>query len=311
MVIKDNVGIVILVKVWNRVKFFLLMKLLYPLHNLIYETCHTDYSLLTASVNPVSNNWGDDVSIKLCELINSHKKFIIRRYTWNIYGREDYLVIGSIITWMTTPKSIIWGSGIVYPHKELSAIPKKVLAVRGPLTRQYLIERGVSCPEIYGDPALLFPRYYKPKGNKKYKLGVIPHFRDKGNVLLEKFRNDEDILIIDVQKVRPWTKIIDDVCRCEYIASSSLHGIIISDAYNVPNVWIEFADGERKQFAFQDYFCSVDKASQRATPVNNTTTKEILIKQCENWKPIKIDLDLLLSVCPFITNDASNEKSSF
>ena len=273
---------------------------IYPLYYLFFETLHKKrYIVISTSVMPYKYNWGDDVSVVLCGLINSEKRFIPRRYTWNMYKKDDILCIGSIITWMTTPRSVIWGSGIVYPEREISAVPKKVLAVRGPLTRKYLLDRGIDCPEIFGDPALLFPRYYKPKRSKKYKLGIIPHFRDKENMLLEKFRNDKDILIIDVQNVHPWTKFIDDICCCEYIASSSLHGIIISDAYNVPNVWVEFAEGERKQFAFQDYYGSVDKEGQKATPVNVATTKEELINQCEKWKPIKIDLDLLMSACPF------------
>lgn len=299
-------------KVRNRIKRYLLMKFLYPMYYFLYETFHSGYYLVNASVNPVSNNWGDNVSIKLCELINPHKKFIIRRYTWNLYGKEDYLGIGSIITWMTTSKSIIWGSGIVYPHKELSAIPQKVLAVRGPLTRQYLLKRGVECPEIYGDPALLFPRYYKPKGNKKYKLGIIPHFRDKGNSLLEKFRNDEGILIIDVQNVYPCTKFIDDICSCEYIASSSLHGVIVSDAYNIPNLWIEFPEGESKKFAFHDYMQSVGRNVESPLVLNaEMKAGDILAKIV--YEPIKIDLDILLSVCPFVENlnDSSNEKSPF
>lgn len=276
-----------------------LVKLVYPFYNLLNETFRKECVVISTSVKPFRYNWGDYVSVILCGLINPGIKFIPRCYTWNVRKKDDVLCIGSIITWMTTPRSVIWGSGVVYPEREISAIPKKVMAVRGPLTRKYLLDRGIDCPEIYGDPALLFPRYYKPKRDKKYKLGIIPHFRDKENLLLGKFRDDEDILFIDVQNVHPWTKFIDNICSCEYIASSSLHGIIISDAYNVPNVWVEFAEGERKQFAFQDYFSSVDKEGQKATSVNVTTTKEDLIKQCEKWKPIKIDLNLLMSACPF------------
>ena len=289
----------IIKKQYRRIVNKCLIQCVYPLWNFFYELFHKDYTILTASVNPLYHNWGDDMSLQLCSLINPDRKFIISRYTWNLFKHDNFLCIGSIITWMTTPNSIIWGSGIVYSDKELSAKPQRVLAVRGPLTRQYLLKRGVECPEVYGDPALLFPRFYQPSVEKKFRLGIVPHFRDKKNSILEKFSKDPSVKIIDVQNVHPWTKFIDDICSCECIASSSLHGIIVSDAYNVPNVWVEFSEGERKQFAFQDYFGSVDKDGQEATPVSVTTTKEDLIQQCENWKAIKIDLDLLMSVCPF------------
>jgi pyruvyltransferase len=199
---------------------------------------------------------------------------------------------------MTTPRSIIWGSGVVYPNQKLSAIPLKVLAVRGPLTRKYLLSQGVNCPEVYGDPALLFPKYYKPKVHKKYKLGIIPHFRDKGNSIVNKLKFDSSVLLIDVQNIHPWQKFIDDINMCEHIASSSLHGIIISDAYNVPNVWIEFEGGESKQFAFHDYFQSVEKDVKEPLIVTQETTLSEIIGKCLSQK-IKIDLDKLASICPF------------
>lgn len=278
---------------------FFLEKIVYPLSNLAYETFHKHYVIVSTSVKPLKYNWGDDVSVVLCNLINPQNKYIPRKYTWNVFGKEDVLCIGSIITWMTTPKSVIWGSGIVYPNKEISAMPKKVLAVRGPLTREYLLQRGIECPQVYGDPALLFPRYYKPQVEKKYKLGIIPHFRDKTNSILERFKKNEDVLIIDVQTVHPWTKFIDTICSCTCIASSSLHGIIISDAYQVPNIWVEFPDGERKEFAFNDYLESVGKEGISPFKLDESTPPKLIIEKCNGWTPIEIDIDKLLSVCPF------------
>ena len=69
----------------------------------------------------------------------------------------------------------------------------------------------------------------------------------------------------------------------ECVCSSSLHGIIIADAYGVPNAWIEFEGGEKKRFASYDYMASVP----------------MLIGETQNWNGINIDLQKLLSVCPF------------
>ncbi len=177
------------------------------------------------------------------------KHVIVGKYTWNFRNLTEYLCIGSIITWMTKENFVIWGAGVVYPDQPLKYKPKKVLAVRGPLTRRYLIRQGVECPEIYGDPALLFPHFIIPPRNKKYKLGIIPHFRDKENPLLNKYKQRNDIRIIDVES-KKWNSFIEQICECEIVISSSLHGLIISDAYAIPNYWIEFEGGEKRDLLF-------------------------------------------------------------
>ena len=279
------------------IKRFLIHCLL-PLSNFIYELFNNNYQIITASVNPINHNWGDDASIQLCKLINPHYKYIVRRYTWNVFKKNDTLCIGSIITWMTSPKSTIWGSGIVYPEQELSSKPQKVLAVRGPLTRHYLINRGIECPEVYGDPALLFPLYYRPHIKKAYRIGVIPHFRDKKLPIIQSIANDKTILIIDVQDVNPWHKFIDAINMCDFIVSSSLHGIIISDAYQIPNSWVEFSEGEQKRFAFHDYFMSVGKNEETPRIIRN---KQDILQLVENikWQKPNINLNNLLISCPF------------
>lgn len=286
-------------KTCRRIVSKTLIWFVYPLYNLFYETFHSDYVLLTASVNPIIHNWGDDVSKQLCKLINPNRKYIIKRYSWNIYKKEDILCIGSIITWMTTKHSTIWGSGIVYPNNELSAFPKKVLAVRGPLTRDYLLKRGIKCPEIFGDPALLFPRFYQPRVKKRYKLGIIPHFRDKKNKILKDYKRDESVLIIDVQNIHPWTKFIDDICSCENIVTSSLHGLIVSDAYGIPNLWVEFDKGESKRFAFLDYLQSVKRTEVEPYLLDSKSSTNSLVEKCK-LHSLDIDLDKLYSSCPFL-----------
>lgn len=90
------------------------------------------------------------------------------------------------------------GSGFISSSSKFKIKPKQICAVRGPLTRDLIIKQGIECPEIYGDPALLYPLFYKPTIKKKYRLGVIPHYVDQNNPLLKIFKQYQDILIIDI-----------------------------------------------------------------------------------------------------------------
>lgn len=287
-----------LFKIYLRIVDEILINIYYPLFYLFHELFSNNYEIVTASIHPMYHNWGDDVSIQICKLINPKIRYIPNRYTWNINHKYDVLCVGSIITWMTSSDSIIWGSGVVYSQANLSSKPKQVLAVRGPLTRQYLIKHGVQCPEIYGDPALLLPRFYTPKYENKHKIGIIPHFRDKNHPLMKKLLEDPTTILIDVTRIKPWHKFIDDICSCECVISSSLHGIIVSDAYHIPNLWIEFDRGESKRFAFYDYFQSIKANISDPFCVTEETTLDELAINCRN-KTLDINLERLLSVCPF------------
>lgn len=108
---------------------------------------------------------------------------------------------------------------------------KKVHAVRGPLTRNLILSQGIECPEIYGDPGLLVSKIYKPNFKKKYKLGLIPHYVDKENKYVNYLKNKypNEVLVIDIQS--SFKNVIDNINKCEMIASSSLHGVITAQMH--------------------------------------------------------------------------------
>lgn len=246
-------------------------------------------------------NWGDDINLILPRLI-AGKPSIPYKYSplAKLGKRKNIIAIGSVLTWLTNEESIIWGSGVINPERRLPAKPKKVLAVRGPLTREYLLDQGVSCPNVFGDPALLLPKFYQPKVEKKYTLGIIPHLTHQDHPALNNFKSDPSVLIIDIVNYGKWSDFVDKVLSCEYIVSSSLHGLILADAYNLPNKWIGFFEmNEIKRFKYRDYYQSVGKEIEYPFVLDESTTKNMLLEEAKEWKPNNLDLEPLNSCCPF------------
>lgn len=245
-------------------------------------------------------NWGDDINYWfLREIVEEH----IISYDYSIFARNGYrpyvLGIGSLLTLLSIDNAIVWGSGVLSSDDEIKGKPKEVRAVRGPLSRARLLAAGIECPEIYGDPALLLPKYYIPEVKKQYTFGIIPHYKDLHNPLLEQFRNNKDILIINIRDYEHWLTFIDNVCQCRFIVSSSLHGLIISEAYEIPNLWIRFDGADRDdEIKFHDFFLSVGR-DRSVFSVNHKTTIEDIKEALNEYKKGCIDLAPLINTCPF------------
>lgn len=74
-------------------------------------------------------------------------------------------------------------------------------------------------------------------------MGIIPHYVDYKLPYVEEFRKEHpEILFIDLQNYKKWHDIIDQILSCEKIISSSLHGLILSDAYGIPNIRVNFCN---------------------------------------------------------------------
>ena len=140
-----------------------------------------------------------------------------------------------------------FGLGFGEADQVCPVAPKKIYSVRGKYSREILLKQGIDCPEIYTDICEYLPSFYFPKIEQKYEIGFIPHYLDYDEYMAYNGGNTTVINICDAPE-----NIIKQMLRCKKIISTSLHGLILSDVYGVPNQW-EKSKREVSEFKFYDY----------------------------------------------------------
>jgi hypothetical protein len=182
--------------------------------------------------------------------------FLLRQYgftpvhSWPPKAR--LIGCGSLLRYLDAEyDGCILGSGFLRDG-EASPLPKaRVLAVRGAKSRDR-IGAPVSTP--LGDPGLLMARFCQNDLPKKYTLGVLPHYVDKENAAMLALmrRYPQETHFIDIQTTPE--QVMEEIARCQYLLSSSLHGCIFADALKVPVIWPAVAGHEEERdFKFADY----------------------------------------------------------
>lgn len=114
-------------------------------------------------------------------------------------------------------------------------------------------------------------------------------------------RERHDVRVINLRSYDKWTDVIDDIASCDAILSSSLHGLIVAEAYGIPNVWIEFGKPLiGGHFKFHDFFLSIGRDRECPMKVaNGELFTEDIDQELSCWEKGKIDLRPLLKACPF------------
>jgi|2_EtaG_2_1085320.scaffolds.fasta_scaffold12201_2 pyruvyltransferase len=190
--------------------------------------------------NTNHGNFGDELSPYIVSQLLSDKHTLVKNQEGLDY---NLLCIGSLLH-NAKPNYYIFGTGFGLDDPETFP-PVNIGAVRGPLSREKLLEYGLDCPEIYGDAALLLPLYYEPRDLRlQDKVGFVPHFGQ--HHLYKKFLTNHDSIYL-IDPTNHWKQVIDEISSCKSIISQSLHGLVCADAYNIPNVW----------FAENIWFCNM------------------------------------------------------
>jgi hypothetical protein len=190
--------------------------------------------------SPAPGNFGDI----LTPFILTHYGHNVKHVHWNNIDQADVICVGSIAR-IAVKGTKVLGSGIMTAKEKLCADAHWVW-VRGPLTRNRVLSCGGTCPDIYGDPAMLLPRIYPRSSKVNYKIGIVPHHVDY-ELVKDQY---PDIPVIDLLGNNP-AEIIDKITQCQYVISSSLHGIIAAHAYGIPAAWGKFSNkivGDNSKF---------------------------------------------------------------
>ncbi len=197
-------------------------------------------------------SWTASSQARAKETIGKIARFRFSELAHILWPSEvSMIAVGSVIRW-GNENSKIWGSGFMNADEPFGG--GSIHAVRGKLTSRKLQEMGYDPCQVYGDPALLLPLWIPGSNTKTVKVGIIPHWKE---VDVFKERLGSRFQIIDL-RTTDVEKIVREICQCEYVLSSSLHGLIVAHAYEIPALWIKAGYIDTDGFKFWDYFSSVD-----------------------------------------------------
>lgn len=257
-----------------------------------------------AGVVPVTwwdntDNFGDLLSPWLIERMTSLPTELADK------SEPHYVAIGSVLG-RATDQSIVWGTGSfgTESSKRL-ATNAKYTAVRGPLTRQKLKNAKIACPPVYGDPALLAPLYYYPEVPMTHEIGVVVRWSEAE---WKTVPVGDNVKIINLH-TSDLEETLREFLSCKRIVSSSLHGLIIADAYGIPNAWRESETGRGGVFKYYDYFASVNKyrkPHQYSIAKMGLEARALLDSFEFDRRPIEFNYHALLDACPFLRRKTSN-----
>jgi len=272
----------------------------YDVNILSYITKYVDQVNRNINFCTIGNNFGDYLNIYLFRHITGIEPICDST-------KPHYLFIGSIFGY-ANDKSIVCGAGVI-DNNSINK-PLCITGVRGPYTYKRCIKYGYNCSENYGDPALLISRYYNPFIYKRHQLGIIPHYIDYTQ--MKSLLPNYHIIDFRINKNninRSIENIIDSILSCEYIISSSLHGLVMAHAYYIPCMWIKSLNKlTGNNIKFMDHYASLNLNTECQNMNAAIKSKKLniddTINKIKNYPQpnYPIEIDSILDNLPFYRN---------
>ncbi|WP_277454057.1 polysaccharide pyruvyl transferase family protein [Janibacter sp. DB-40] len=250
-------------------------------------------------------NFGDAAGPWLVERLTGRTPVNSRRVK---HDGSTLLSVGSIVAFLNRDHASIWGSGLMRPLaedrlKRLQGLDDvTVHAVRGRATADELRRKlNWQVPDVYGDPALLLPRFYTPRVSSLSagSTVVVPHYSHAKH--FAPATTDDALHVVDVGQ--GLERVVDDIASADRCISTSLHGIIVAQAYGVPWVWLRLDDDQLggDQFKFNDFFSTLAEESVSRCDVTSDHVAGLDLKslaQDASLPDLNTSLDDLLDAFP-------------
>lgn len=221
-------------------------------------------------------NFGDELSYYINKFLFPELNFVHSSFD---SSKTRISSIGTILHNLYNGKILVWGSGLdknrIHPQFNIEHL--SIFAVRGKKTKQFLENLGLNVPDVFGDPAILLKNYIKVPSVKKYKIGIIPHCSNYFDVKEElmtdtlcfKQSSNDSYKIICPKTKNNIFSIIHDILSCETIVSESIHGCILADTFDIPNLFFQKRENydtsyvittktENLEHRYDDYISALD-----------------------------------------------------
>jgi len=197
-------------------------------------------------------NFGDYLSPMLVEMLAA------KPVVYAPIHKAEMMAIGSILPrerkarrFFVPRRLHIWGPGTDAPGLSFSS-RHHYHALRGRKSCEQV--QGLAQAPALGDPGLLAAHWWegRPRPAKRYRIGLIPHYLDQDHPAVIEAAKQSGVQLINV--FWPVLEVLRAVQSCDFILSSSMHGLIVADAFQIPNRRIRLSSGKISDFKFVDYY---------------------------------------------------------
>lgn len=203
------------------------------------------------------------------------------------YSSSNAFGIGSILQNLRYLKNgvsvTLFGSGSISSEdiktQKIYVYPS---IVRGRLSHQLLaVSPNITLaltPVVFGDLGLVLPLSLNhpvspPPTSSLIRVGLVLHYcddRSVSDIFSDEVLSSSNVSIVTINPLTHYSEFLRSLKVCDIVVSSSLHGLIFSDAFLIPNIWLSppssLIGGSFKFYDYYSAFFANDSELYSVTP---------------------------------------------